>query len=309
MADVPVSNSILSDILLVTGGFDLLGSLIGPAVYCEASLQKRINKVQEILYRLSDLQDSQMETTFLRSCLALLKIAYVLRTCPPGIISRALGAFDGLMREALSDLAGSPLPDWAWLKASLPSSLGGLNICKASLHAPAACISSFHQVQPLILGILDRSPMAPPHLPSAIFALAQAAARPEWGSIQDINVRVIQHCLSHAVDEAQYAALLADAPDSRARALALSLAILHAGDWLNVVPSTALGLHLQDRETPLQALGSSWVSPWGSPLWRPSSTFFRDVLSPSGEAMQPSGFVIAPFIYLQSMVLYDYFLF
>jgi len=29
VADVPVSNSILSDIPLVTGGFDLLGSLIG----------------------------------------------------------------------------------------------------------------------------------------------------------------------------------------------------------------------------------------------------------------------------------------
>ena len=152
------------------------------------------------------------------------------------------------MREALSDLAGSPLPDWAWLKASLPSSLGGFNIRKASLHAPAAYISSFHQVQPLILGILDRSPMAPPHLPSAICALAQAAARPEWGSIQDIDVRVIQHCLSHAVDEAQYTGLLADAPDSLARVLPLSSSIPHAGDWLNVVPSTALGLHLQDRE-------------------------------------------------------------
>ena len=35
VADVPVSNSILSDIPLVTGGFDLLGSPIGPAVYCK----------------------------------------------------------------------------------------------------------------------------------------------------------------------------------------------------------------------------------------------------------------------------------
>ena len=91
--------------------------------------------------------------------------------------------------------------------------------------------------------------MAPPHLPSAICALAQAAARPVWDSIQDINVQVIQCCLSHAVDEAQYVTLLADAPDSRARALALSSSIPHAGDLLNVVPaSTALGPHLQDRE-------------------------------------------------------------
>ena len=86
-----------------------------------------------------------MDTTLLRSCLALPKIAYVLRTCPPELISQALGSFDDMMREALSDLAGSPLPDWAWLKASLPSSLGGLNIRRASVHAPAPHISPFQQ--------------------------------------------------------------------------------------------------------------------------------------------------------------------
>ena len=34
----------------------------------------------------------------------------------------------------------------------------------------------------------------------------------------------------------------------RSRALALSSSIRHAGDWLNVIPSSALGLHLHDRE-------------------------------------------------------------
>ena len=62
---------------------------------------------------------------------------------------------------------------------------------------------------------------------------------------------------------------------------------------------------LMRQQTPLRALGASWVSAWGFPLGRPSATF--DVLSPSGEAMQPSGFVPALFICLQSMVLYDYF--
>ena len=38
------------------------------------------------------------------------------------------------------------------------------------------------------------------------------------------------------------------APNVRSKALALSSAIRHAGDWLNVVPSSALGLHLLDRE-------------------------------------------------------------
>ena len=50
------------------------------------------------------------------------------------------------------------------------------------------------------------------------------------------------------IDEASFDVVLATAPNLRSRALALSSAIRHSGDWLNVIPSTALGLHLQDRE-------------------------------------------------------------
>ena len=66
--------------------------------------------------------------------------------------------------------------------------------------------------------------------------------------MEDVDVPLRQRPLSHKIDEASYNALVASAPDTRSRALALSTAIPHAGDWLNVVPSTALGLHLHDRE-------------------------------------------------------------
>ena len=42
--------------------------------------------------------------------------------------------------------------------------------------------------------------------------------------------------------------LIDSAPDSRSRALALSSSIQHAGDWLSVIPSRALGLHMLDQE-------------------------------------------------------------
>ena len=45
-----------------------------------------------------------------------------------------------------------------------------------------------------------------------------------------------------------YEDLLAKAQDSHSKVLALSTAIHHAGDWLNVIPSKALGLHLHDWE-------------------------------------------------------------
>ena len=86
-----------------------------------------------------------MEATLLRSCLSLPKIVFALRTCAPMHIFHALQTFDHIMLEALSDLAGGPLYNWAWRKASLPSSLGGLGIRWSSLHAPAAYISSLEQ--------------------------------------------------------------------------------------------------------------------------------------------------------------------
>ena len=90
--------------------------------------------------------------------------------------------------------------------------------------------------------------IAPPptHLPYSLQSLARAAGRPDWESIQDIDVPPFQQSLSRAIDEASFDALLASAtPPPPSKALALSTAIRHAGDWLNVVPSS---LHLQDRE-------------------------------------------------------------
>ena len=242
------SHPLLRNIPTTSDGFTLLGSPIGPSAFCESSVKIRIRKVEEALTRLRDLQDSQMEMALLRSCLALPKLAHVLRTCPPALIMNALNSFDCIMRDTLSDLAGGPLPDWAWLKASLPSSLGGLDIRHAALHAPAAYIGSFCQSQPLISGILGHAAKYPLHFSEALSSLHQAAGRPDWALLQDIDVPLIQHCLSRAIDQASFDALLASAPDTRSRALALSSAIHHAGNWLNVIPSPSLGLHLQDRE-------------------------------------------------------------
>ena len=200
-----------------------------------------------------------MEATLLRSCLSLPKVAYMIHTCPPGLIHRALEEFDHTMRGAVSDITGCPLSNWAWLKASLPSSLGGLNIRQASLHAPAAFIGSFHQSEPLISEIQGHLARMPQHLPNTISALAKAAAQLEWLSIQCIDVSLHSHSLSRAVDESSYSLLLDSSPDVRSRALALSSAISHAGDWLNVVPSMALGLHLLDCEFRL-CLCTGWGS-------------------------------------------------
>ena len=54
-----------------------------------------------------------MEAAILRSCLALPKVSFALRSTPPGHIKEGISAFDNLMLEAVSDLAGGPLHGWA----------------------------------------------------------------------------------------------------------------------------------------------------------------------------------------------------
>ncbi len=63
-------------------------------------------KVKESLAKLPELEDSQLETTLLHSCLTLPKVPFSLRTCPPDYIKQATATFDESMRDALSNLCG-----------------------------------------------------------------------------------------------------------------------------------------------------------------------------------------------------------
>ena len=79
-------NPLPSDIPISKDGFCLLGCPIGPPSFCEEVLQGRVSKIKETLKIVHDMGDSQLETAILRSCLALPKVTYVLRTCPPSHI-------------------------------------------------------------------------------------------------------------------------------------------------------------------------------------------------------------------------------
>ena len=153
--------------------------------------------------------------------------------------------------------------DWSWLKASLPSSRGGINLCSAVLHAPAALIASSHSSKSLVEDILGFSPGPSPYMNAAIVAIAAVAVRPHWTSLDEVDVPVRQGVLLHAIDEALYQNLLSTAPSIRSRALALSSGLPHAGDWLNVVPSSPLGLHLHDKK--FRSYLCYLLGPWGSP--------------------------------------------
>ena len=70
-------------------------------------------------------------------------------------------------------------------------------------------------------------------LEPVLAALSTSASRPDWVSLNDIDVPLHQHHLSEAIDKAVHAHVLSTASSTRSRALVESTFLPHAGDWLN----------------------------------------------------------------------------
>ncbi len=98
------------DMSITRRGFLLLGCPVGPPDFCEEVFFNRIQKVKASLHALSDLKDAQLECTLLRSCLALPKISFILRACPPppppSHLHNSTAAFDLVIRETLEFILG-----------------------------------------------------------------------------------------------------------------------------------------------------------------------------------------------------------
>ena len=93
---------------------------------------------------------------------------------------------------------------------------------------------------------------------SIVAALSSFTSRPDWLCLEDIGEPLHQRLLSAAFDEALSQHFFSTAPSICARALALLSALPHAGDWINGIPSTTMGLHLQDKEfTPAHTIAST----------------------------------------------------
>lgn len=216
-----------------------------------------MSQVTSSISLLPDLEDSQVEFALLRSCLSLPKLVFLLCSCPFSVIDAAIVAFDVVLRSAVSELVGSRKSDWSWLKATLPVSLGGLGIRLASYHAPAALIASVSQSAPLVSQLLGRDPPPLPFLCSAVSSLSSSAGQSSWLTLEDIDVPLKQKQLSRVIDQQRFNSLLASASSNRFKALCLSSAMAHAGDWLNAIPC---GLHFQDWE--FQLCLRYWLGWW-----------------------------------------------
>ena len=235
-------------------GIILLGSPIGSTQFIQQAVSKRTEKIREITDLLPLLEDAHTEFVLLRSCLSLPKIMYTLRTVDPTPHQAEWMGFDSITREALTRILGAPLDDIQWLQATLPVSMGGLGLRTAEDHGPGAYASSFLSSQPIrkkILGLpeVEEEPVS---LPPALLTLLNTKLDEEVTA--DTLEGVPQRTVSRDVDLHNQKRLLTTVHSregmdvERETARLASLSLPHSGDYLNVVPSPALGLHLRTAE-------------------------------------------------------------
>ena len=236
-------------------GVILLGTPVGSTDFVKAAFESKLEKIRSLTSLLSGLHQPHVEFVLLRSCLALPKIVFLLRTTDTSGFKHLLAEFDRITREALSQILGGALTDQGWDQAKLPVSMGGVGLRAAEDHASAAYATSLLSSLPLCRKILKTTlteeEEAAFTLPPSILA--------DLSSAMGDNVSTdTMKCLNQ-----KSASLQVDLNNSRllsesfategnvretARLASVSQAKSHCGDWLNVIPSPGLGLLLRPPE-------------------------------------------------------------
>jgi hypothetical protein len=146
--EVQVSNLGIPEIM--EGGVLILGAPVGTPTFCLAAVQQYVTKTVSITEKRRDLGDSQVQFALLRSCFGFPKVLYCLRTRDHAIISDTFKSQGQC--QALGDCVGGQftIEDRTWLHASLPVSLGGLDILSAFAHCSAAFIASTLQTSDVV---------------------------------------------------------------------------------------------------------------------------------------------------------------
>ena len=232
-----------------SGAFSFLGAPVGPPAYCEAfTMAERVEKARPLLRELATLPDTQTGLLLLRHCASFCRIAYSSRVTPPGLHRDSLEAFDSDVRKCLEHMCTGPLTAEAWAQATLGTSVGGLGLRLAWLHAPAAYIASLAGTASACVGL---DPAYDPASNSAYLA-AVTTHNQNVSPHDHLSVPVHPHTrqrqLSQALDRAVVSRMLTPEPGRvAARAHLKLLELPGAGAWLHAPPSEALGLHVEPR--------------------------------------------------------------
>ena len=243
-------------------GVTFLGAPIGNPAFTRGFIAAKVEKIKEVAALLPNIKKPHLEFVLLRSCIAIPKIMFTLRTTRASDFPDLLQSFDSVIREALIKILGTPLENKQWLQAKLAVGRGGLGIRGAEDHAGAAFASSFLSSQPLVKELLGQDDDATPSLPrDLIESLTTKLGEEDRATVlQGIGGEeatttwlqgLSQKKMSSMIDEENSTFLKRQVEaegDVREIARIASLGLPYAGAWLEAVPIPALGLYLQPSE-------------------------------------------------------------
>ena len=107
------------------------------------TLNKRLDKAKTILRNAGNLACSQQGLLIARQCAGYGKLGYNTRTMPPQDLTATLQDYSGLLKDCLSDMAGSVISEDSWSLAQLGFQEGGVGLRDPVMHAQGAYVASF----------------------------------------------------------------------------------------------------------------------------------------------------------------------
>ena len=182
----------------------------------------------------------------LKNVLAIPKLLYILKTAPCSS-SPELAAYDGLLRDTLTNLLNVDLNDNRWMQATLPVGEGGLGVRSAVGLAPSAFLAS-------VMGTRETANLLLPARLRAIADISVAPTLAKWreaaggvgvGEIQGENAgkqRAWDSVCTVNIADGLLAAATSDSDRARLRAVRAR----GAGDWLQALPLANIGLRLDN---------------------------------------------------------------
>ena len=168
-----------------------------------------------------------------------------MRTCDPSHLRPIYEYFDSLQLQSLSLILGHPLTEAARSQSFLPVKTGGAGLRSAVSTSPAAFLASISQTNNIVNSLL--CPTVSRRNTDGAFPLLQTSTgNAAYTSFDLLPPEFSQHSLSVEIESFARKSLF-NSSNPRDRARLNSLALPHAGAWLDVIPSSSLNLNIDSR--------------------------------------------------------------
>ena len=180
----------------------------------------------------------------LRNCLYMPKLLHTLRTSPSFTRPDLLREIDNSVTNSLSAILNVKLDGSKTSQISLPTKLGGFGVCSAEFLAASAFLASLHAADATCQVISETWDLCVNTTHEA--ALSQWRSQGPSATVPT-QAKEKQKSWSSPLHSKAYETLFFSS-DEIDRTRLQACKAYGAGDWINVLPSSSLGLHLSDEQ-------------------------------------------------------------